>query len=110
MVTNKVDKTDPICGMKGTIFAHDHYFCSEYCIRKYEEQNKIPQEKKFCPSCEIKVGTPWYKERLYIITIITLILLIISYFVSIMNPFFYAFIDYLKLSLRTITEQLKNKF
>ena len=97
MVTKETDKTDPICGMKGTIPAHGHYFCSEYCIRKYEEQNKIPEEKKYCPSCTVKAGTPWYKERLYITIIIALILLLISYFVSIMNPFFYAFIDYLKL-------------
>lgn len=97
MFSKDFDKTDPICGMKGTIPAHGHYFCSEYCIRKYEEQNKIPKEKKYCPSCTVKVGTPWYKERLYIITIITMILLLISYFIAFLNPFFNAFIDYLKL-------------
>jgi uncharacterized membrane protein YraQ (UPF0718 family) len=97
MADKEIDKTDPICGMKGTIPAHGHYFCSEYCIRKYEEQNKIPEEKKYCPSCTVKVGTPWYKERLFITTIVALIILLVSYFVTIMNPYFYAFIDYLKL-------------
>ena len=35
-----IDKTDPICGMKGTIPANGHYFCSEYCIKKYSEYFK----------------------------------------------------------------------
>ncbi|MDH7507333.1 MAG: hypothetical protein QHH15_06090, partial [Candidatus Thermoplasmatota archaeon] len=38
MVSKESDKIDPICGMKGTIPAYGHYFCSEYCIKKYEEQ------------------------------------------------------------------------
>jgi NAD-dependent SIR2 family protein deacetylase len=71
---------DPMCGMKGTIPAHGHYFCSEHCIKKYEQEHNIPKEKEYCPSCNIKPGTPWYKEKLYIFTIITLVLLIITYF------------------------------
>ena len=27
---------DTICGIEGTIKAHDHYFCSNNCIEKYE--------------------------------------------------------------------------
>jgi len=46
-----MDKTDPICGMKGTIPAHGHYFCCEHCIKKYEEQHGISEEKKYCSSC-----------------------------------------------------------
>ena len=90
-----MDKTDPICGMKGTIPAHGHYFCSEYCIKKYEEQHNITEEKKYCPSCAVKAGTPWYKEKLFIITIVTLILLAIGYFLDPQKRFFYAFRDYL---------------
>jgi len=92
-----MDKTDPICGMKGTIPAHGHYFCSEHCIKKYEEQNKISESEKYCPSCAVHTKKPWYKERLYIITIITVILIIVSYFITLLNPFFNAFLDYLKL-------------
>jgi len=88
---------DPICGMKGTIPAHGHYFCSEHCIKKYEQEHNIPKEKEFCPSCNIKPGTPWYKEKLYIFTIITLVLLIITYIFEPQKYFFNAFIDYLKL-------------
>ena len=90
-----MDKTDPICGMKGTIPAHGHYFCSEHCIKKYEEQHNITEEKKYCPSCAVKGGTPWYKEKLFIITIVTLILLAIGYFLDPQKRFFYAFRDYL---------------
>lgn len=89
-----MDKTDPICGMKGTIPAHDHYFCSEHCIRKYEEQHGISEDKKYCPSCTVKAGTPWYKEKLFIVTIVTLILLTLGYFLDPERRFFNAFRDY----------------
>jgi len=92
-----MDKIDPICGMKGTIPAHDHYFCGEHCIKKYEQEHSISKEKEYCPSCHVKPGTPWYKEKLYIISIITVLLLILSYFIAVLNPFFNAFIDYLML-------------
>jgi len=39
------DKTDPICGMQGTIEKYDHYFCSKNCVEKYEKQNKIETKK-----------------------------------------------------------------
>jgi len=92
-----MNEIDPICGMKGTIPAHGHYFCSEHCIRKYEEEKKINDDKKYCPSCEVKYGTPWYKEKLLIVTVITAILLFIGYFNSLIKPFFDAFIDYFAL-------------
>ena len=90
-----MDKIDPICGMKGTIPAHGHFFCSEHCIRKYEERHGI--EKPYCPSCSVKTGKKWYKERLFIVTLVALILLIISYLITPLSDFFDAFIDYLKL-------------
>ena len=92
-----MDKTDPVCGMKGTIPAHGHYFCSEHCIKKYEEQHRIPEDKKYCSSCSVKAGIPWYKEKLYIITIITLIILTVGYFLDPDKKFFNAFKDYLLL-------------
>ena len=92
-----MDKRDPICGMKGTIPAHGHYFCSEHCIKKYEEQQGITDEKKYCPSCAVKHGTPWYKEKLFIVTIITLVALAMGYYLDPEKRFFYAFRDYLLL-------------
>ena len=87
------DKTDPICGMKGHIKAHGHYFCSQHCVEKYEKEHKI----KSCPSCASNKKMPWYKERLYIVILITLVLIIISYLVPALNKLSEAFIDYFKL-------------
>jgi uncharacterized membrane protein YraQ (UPF0718 family) len=53
-------------------------------------------EKEYCPSCIVK-PKKWYKERLYIVSLITLIVLLISYFVSFFNPVFDAFVDYLSI-------------
>ena len=92
-----MEKTDPICGMKGTIPAHGHWFCSEHCIKKYEEQQGIKEEDSYCPSCAVKQGTPWYKQKLFVITIIALLLVTVSYLVPTFHPFFDAFIDYLYL-------------
>jgi len=41
-----MDKTDPICGMEGSIPKYDHYFCSENCIRKYEEKEGMATAPK----------------------------------------------------------------
>ena len=87
----KKDKTDPICGMKGHIKAHGHYFCSMNCIKKYEAENDITR----CISCEVKGGhNPWYKEKLYIVGLITAALIIISYLVPALKGLYRAFIDY----------------
>ena len=83
--------------MKGTIPAHGHYFCSEHCIKKYEEQHGITGDKTYCPSCAGHKGIPWYKEKLFIITIIAAILLIISYYIEVPHRFFDSFIAYLRL-------------
>jgi len=92
MAVTKMDKTDPICGMKGTIPAHGHYFCSEACKLKYEKEHNLSHEET-CPSCA-PPAKKWYKERLYIFTIITIALAIIAYVVPLLNPFFYALKDY----------------
>jgi YHS domain-containing protein len=38
-----VDKTDPICGMQGHIKAHGHYFCSQHCVKTFEQQGQKEQ-------------------------------------------------------------------
>ncbi|MBN1156252.1 permease [Candidatus Woesearchaeota archaeon] len=89
-----MNKTDPICGMKGHIKAHGHYFCSQHCIEKYEKENKI----KHCPSCAIKGDhIPWYREKLYVVGLITTALIFISYLIPSLNKLHDAFIDYLRL-------------
>jgi hypothetical protein len=92
-----INKTDPICGMKGTIPAHGHYFCSEYCIKKFESDKRIIDDEKYCPNSATKKKTPWFKERLFIVIVITLLLLVTGYLHPLLKPFFEAFIDYLAL-------------
>lgn len=93
----KVDKTDPICGMKGTIPAHGHYFCSEHCIKKYEEKNNIQSKEIYCPSCTTNHKKPWYKQRLFIIVISTLAILTLSFFIPLLEPFTKAFFEYFQM-------------
>jgi len=91
-------KTCPMCGMKGTIPAYNKNFCSEHCIKKYEEQENIKDEEKICTSCTPKKGTPWYKERLFIISFFTIIVLIISYiiFKNEISPYYIKFGEFVK--------------
>ena len=91
-----MDKTDPICGMKGTIKAHGHYFCSEACKEKYEKQQNISNGVS-CPSCSSVKPKKWYKERLFIIGTIVVALVVAGYFLPFLKPFFDAFMDYLGL-------------
>ncbi len=87
----------PICGMKGKIPAHGKYFCSKHCIEKYEKENNISKDEEHCPSCTLQKKTPFYKQRLFIVTLFTTIVVGISYFNPLTRPFFNAFIDYLKM-------------
>jgi uncharacterized membrane protein YraQ (UPF0718 family)/YHS domain-containing protein len=88
-----IDKKDPICGMQGTIKHKNHYFCSDHCIEIFDKKKK----KDFCPSCTIKKNRPWYKEKLYIFSIITIFLIGISYIIPSLNKLNEAFIDYFSL-------------
>ena len=95
----KENKTDPICGMQGTIPKHGHYFCSEHCIKKYEKEHGIladkREDKEYCPSCKIQPGTPWYKEKLFIFAFLTIFLLLISFLFY--KPLFEALWNYILL-------------
>ncbi|MFC1753420.1 permease [Thermoproteota archaeon] len=91
------NRTDPICGMKGHIKAHGHYFCSEACIVKYEKKQKIRAEDKYCPTCKIGKGKSWYRQPFYILIVLTMVLFIASYVIEFFNPVFDALVDYLKL-------------
>ena len=68
------------------------------------ENMKMPEG--FCSSawhsiyCNVRIllfggDIPWYKEKLYIVILVTLILIIIGYFHPFLKPFFDAFLDYL---------------
>ena len=112
------DIIDPVCGMKGTIPAHGHYFCSRHCIEKYEKEHRIyepekakkgisqqetaehkiaedEKDSKHCPSCEVIPGTPWYKEKLFIFGFLIIFLLIAGFFFY--KPLYEALWDYMLL-------------
>ena len=52
--------------------------------------------KEKCRHCVVK-EKKWYKEKIFIVSLIVIGLLIISYYVSFLNPFFDSFMDYLKI-------------
>jgi hypothetical protein len=83
--------------MAGAIPAHGHRFCGEHCIRTYEKEHGIGEGRAHCPSCAVKKGVPWYREKLFIVGMTTLLLLAVSFAVAELNPFFDAFMDYLAL-------------
>lgn len=95
---------DPICGMKGHIRAHGHYFCSVGCIRKYEKREKI-QKGLYCPACSAdghRHKRKWYQERLYQVIILLGILLamnhvLLVYGITVLQGFWAAFYDYIAL-------------
>jgi len=93
------NKIDPICGMKGTIEAHGHYFCSEFCVRKYEELHGIEEEKCYVCAAPAK---RWYTEKLFLV-IFGLILIQIAHIIldylgiTILHDLILAFYDYVKL-------------
>ena len=94
MKKTREDRTDPICGMKGVHKAHGKWFCSHACLKKYEKQNNLGHN--ICTSCSIK-PVKWYRDRFWIVSVVTLIILSVSYFYAPLNPVFTAFMDYLAL-------------
>lgn len=52
---------------------------------KHKHEHEIP-----CTKCDTK---PWYREKLFIITIILVVALVVSYAIPTLNPFFYAVAD-----------------
>ncbi len=90
----KENRIDPICGMKGHIRKHGHYFCSQQCIEKYEKEHGIKGEE--CVECT-EPARKWYKERLFVVSIVVVVILIVSFFVDSLNPLTFAFLDYLGL-------------
>ena len=82
---------DPICGMEGTIEAHDHYFCSQDCIDKYEQQHNLkPRLTK----------TLWFKFSLYTVIVLLLIGLVailqINGYMLLFMGIFFVIVSFLK--------------
>ena len=92
-----MDKKCPICGMNGKIPAHGKYFCSEHCVKKFEKEENISKDEEYCPSCSVQKKIPFYRQKLFIVTLFATLVVGISYFHPLTRPFFYAFVDYLEL-------------
>ncbi|MEM0492473.1 MAG: permease [Candidatus Thermoplasmatota archaeon] len=86
------EKTNQTQNTKNTTPVHDHHPSSKTCVKEHEKI--INNEKKLCPSCK-KPSNKWYKERLYILTIILTTITIISYLIEPLRPFFNALKDYI---------------
>lgn len=52
-------------------------------------------ELEHCEKCISNIKIPWYKEKIYMVIIVTFILVVLSYTIKQLNPFFFAFLDYL---------------
>lgn len=82
-----MDKTDPICGMQGTIPAHGHYFCSIECLKKYEAQHHLPH---------VAVSPRWYHKKLLWIVLLVLAIPVLNYLFLLMNI---TFLEHLNMAL-----------
>lgn len=91
---------DPICGMqieknsaiKVNKDGKDYYFCSVHCKDKFIKQEGIKETEVCYPS----VSKPFFKNRLFIIVSISILLILASIFFPFLEPFQKGFLIYLK--------------
>ncbi|MFP4112174.1 MAG: permease [Candidatus Woesearchaeota archaeon] len=57
------------------------------------DTKKISHDQSSHSCCHTK-PKPWYKQRIFLVIIITIALLVSSYFIPFLNPFYDAFIEY----------------
>jgi uncharacterized protein len=95
---------DPICGMnvdestnlKLDFNGETYYFCSEHCLKKFSQENKIDKcEVDACMSCGYK-KSKWYKNKTFIVFILILFVVALSYKINILEPFRMSLFMYLK--------------
>ena len=75
---------DPICGMKGEIKAHGHYFCSNGCVKEYE--NRLSPAKKTGGKPLLK--TLAYTAAAIAMTGLAAVLYLSGYMIEFMGGFF----------------------
>lgn len=91
---------DPICGMEideksaiqVTKGGKNYFFCSTYCRDKFIKQEDIKDAIVCYPSAR----KPFFKNRLFIISSISLLFVLVSLFIPFLMPFRQVFIAYLK--------------
>jgi len=94
---------DPVCGMEvkeGEESLHaEHdgetiFFCGKHCLDKYVKEHDIKPELGLCDTC---VGVPWFKQKLFKVSAILLVVLLISYLIEPLQPLHNNLVDYLSL-------------
>lgn len=84
---------DPICGMpvnektglKLKTGDKTYFFCSDHCLKKFAKENKVKEEE--VATCLVHPKGPFYKNKTFIAASILALLVILSYFLSILAPF-----------------------
>jgi hypothetical protein len=91
---------DPICQMpvdessaiKLTKDNKDYFFCSTHCRDKFIRQENI----KDLTICAPTAARPLYKNKLFIVSSISVLLLLLSFFIPILEPFRKVLFIYIK--------------
>ena len=79
--------------MKYQIKIWHFFFCSSHCRDKFMQQQGI-KNKAVCDTCPSK---PFFKNKLFIIASLSLLIILASFFASFLAPFRQAFLMYLKI-------------
>ncbi|MBU3958712.1 MAG: YHS domain-containing protein, partial [Candidatus Omnitrophica bacterium] len=98
---------DPICGMqvsedkaiKITHDGKDYFFCSTHCRDRFIKQEGM----KDAAVCYPALRKPLFKNKLFIISCIPVILILASLFIPFLMPFRKAFLNYLKIIWWAVT-------
>jgi uncharacterized membrane protein YraQ (UPF0718 family)/YHS domain-containing protein len=93
---------DPVCGMavdeksglKLTLEGKTYFFCSPHCLDRFRRENKIITAQ--VPVCEISYHGPFYKNKTFIVSVILLGLVLLSYRFPILLAFRKALFAYFK--------------
>jgi hypothetical protein len=94
---------DPICGMdvneKGAAYkimheGRDYYFCSKNCMEKFKKENNLPDN--VCLDCGPQ-SKKIYKNKVFIVSLVILAALVLSYFIPVLKDFRVEFYKYVKM-------------
>jgi len=93
---------DPICGMtvstdkslKLTNKGETYFFCSEHCLRKFAKKNNISEEETL--TCLASSKIPLYKNKTLLVSSALGLLLVLSYFLPLLEPFRNALFMYFR--------------
>jgi uncharacterized membrane protein YraQ (UPF0718 family)/YHS domain-containing protein len=93
---------DPICLMtvdektafKLTSGGKDYFFCSKHCLEKFAKERNISIKESFI--CLISPKTPFYKNKIFTVSLVFAVLILSSYFISSLAAFRENFFIYFR--------------